>query len=51
MKPEQLKLMSLNDERQHAYLTARVLSNGNYELFGLYVGSYGGNNIPKFLRL
>ena len=53
MKPEFLKLMALtgNLERKHAYMAALTLSNRAYELFGIYVGLFGGKNIPRFLRL
>src|SRR5260370_31915107 len=40
-----------NLERKHAYMAALTLSNRAYELFGIYVGLFGGKNIPHFLRL
>jgi hypothetical protein len=53
VKPELVKLMALagNLERKHAYMAALTLSNRGYELFGIYVGLFGGKNIPRFLRL
>jgi hypothetical protein len=53
VKPKLVKLMALagNLERKHAYMAALTLSNRAYELFGIYVGLFGGKNIPRFLRL
>jgi hypothetical protein len=40
-----------NLERKHAYMAALTLRNRDYELFGIYVGLFGGKNIPRFLGL